>query len=139
MLNYYLEALKKSGNFNGRAGRKEYWCFILINFLISALLEIIKEVYEEAANDSIIASDFYFYVYLFLAFAPLIFNLAMIVPTLALTVRRLHDTNHRGWWIFVNLIPFVGLIVMLIFLIDQGEKGANRYGPPAFKVISNKK
>ena len=99
-------------NFNGRARRSEYWWFVLfVNVLVSALMFL-----------GLLVSELLFFV---LA----IFALAVILPSLAVTVRRLHDTNRSGWWILVNLIPYVGGLVLLVLCAFAGTSGPNRYGP----------
>jgi len=57
-----------------------------------------------------------------------IYALAMLIPTLAVSVRRLHDTGRSGWWILIVLIPFIGFIVMLVFMVLDGTPGQNQYG-----------
>ena|SRR6266498_3581511 len=58
-----------------------------------------------------------------------LYSLAVVVPGLAVTIRRLHDTNHSGWWVLINLVPLVGWIWLLIFLVTDSDPGENRYGP----------
>jgi len=58
-----------------------------------------------------------------------LYSLAVLIPTLAVTVRRLHDVDRSGWWIFINLIPLIGFIVLLVFAVTDGTPGSNRYGP----------
>jgi uncharacterized membrane protein YhaH (DUF805 family) len=58
-----------------------------------------------------------------------IYGLVVIIPSLAVTVRRLHDIDRSGWWIFINLIPLIGAIVLLVFAVSEGTPGNNRYGP----------
>ena len=115
-LSWYLEVLKKYAVFSGRARRKEYWMFLLINVLISVVL---------IAIDGLIGT-----------FSPQtgfgllqgLYSLAVLIPSIAVTVRRLHDTGRSGWWILIALIPFIGAIVLLIFMALDSEPGANQYG-----------
>lgn len=109
-MHWYLDVLKKYAVFEGRARRTEYWVFVLINFLISLVLSIL---------DSSLG----------LGFLGSIYGLAVLVPSLAVTVRRLHDTNRSGWWILIGLVPLVGWIVLLIFMLIDSDPQANEYGP----------
>lgn len=100
----YLEVLKKYAVFKGRARRKEYWMFVLINFLIMIAFGYIDNVLGTSPLLS------------------LVYNLAIMIPSIAVAVRRMHDSNHSGWWI---LVPIVGLV----FLFKDGTPGNNRFGP----------
>lgn len=102
-MNWYLTVLKKYADFNGRARRKEYWMFYLINVIISIILSILGA-----------AMDF--------SFLDTIYSVAVLVPSLAAGVRRLHDTNHSGWFI---LVPLYNLYLLCI----NGTQGENRFGP----------
>jgi len=99
-------------NFSGRARRAEYWWTYLINIVILIVLFIIGGIIGDAG-----------------IILPLLFGLAIILPTLGVMVRRLHDTGKSGWYYFISLIPFVGGIILLVFLATDGEKGPNQYGP----------
>ncbi|MBR9861600.1 DUF805 domain-containing protein [bacterium] len=103
---YYVEAITKNyGNFNGRARRKEYWGFVLINLLVSWGLALgLGAVSPE------------------LSIVSTIYSLAVLIPSLALAVRRMHDVGKSGWFI---LIPIYNLILAL----TAGDVGANEYGP----------
>ena len=109
-MNWYLEVLKKYAVFSGRARRKEYWYFVLFNFIIVIILSII----DQAINSAILST---------------IYSLAVLIPGIAVTVRRLHDKNRTGWWILIGLIPIIGFIVLLIFMVQDSQKGENQYGP----------
>lgn len=99
----------KYADFKGRAGRSEYWWVALPYGIFVAI----------SMNASVTLM--------------LVLYLVMLVPTLALATRRLHDTDRTGWWQLISIVPFVGLIVMLVFLCQEGTKGDNRYGPmPAY-------
>jgi len=115
-MSWYLEVLKKYAVFSGRARRKEYWMFFLINLLISAVL---------IAIDSLIGT------FSQTGFGLLqgLYSLAVLIPSIAVTVRRLHDTGRTGWWILIGLIPVVGGIVLLIFMLLDSQPGVNQYGP----------
>jgi uncharacterized membrane protein YhaH (DUF805 family) len=109
-MNWYIQVLKKYVVFSGRARRKEYWFFVLFSFIISVILSLI----DWAIGINVLAS---------------IYGLAILLPSLGVSVRRLHDTGRSGWWIFINLIPLIGLIIWLIFTFQDSQEGTNQYGP----------
>lgn len=117
-MNYYLMVLNKYAEFNGRAGRAEYWYFILFNFLIMIGLNILSAMFGKIPGLGMI-----------LWATASLYGLAMIVPGLAVAVRRLHDTNKSGWWILICLIPLLGAIVLIVFMILDSQPDANQYGP----------
>jgi len=109
-MNWYWNVLKKYAVFNGRAQRAEYWYFILFNMIIGFMLSFL---------DSTIGTKNLFYeTYL----------LATIIPYIAVSARRLHDTGKSGWWILITLIPLIGGIIFFIWSITDSEKD-NKYGP----------
>jgi uncharacterized membrane protein YhaH (DUF805 family) len=108
---WYLEALSKYLEFSGRARRKELWTFILVNFVISISLSVL---------DSIIGMG--------IGFIGTLFGLAMIIPSISVGVRRLHDIGKEGLWILVGLIPFIGWIILIYFYVQDSEPGANAFG-----------
>ena len=108
---YYLDLLKnKYAEFNGRARRSEYWYFVLFNFIVSLGLGMV---------DAFTGMGFLNYLY----------SLAVIIPGIAVGVRRLHDTGRSGWWLLVGLIPFIGWIVLIVFLVQDSNPYDNQYGP----------
>lgn len=116
-MNYYTDVLKKYAVFDGRSQRKEYWMFTLFHFIITIILSIIAGVI-----DSNILS--------------ILYGLAVFIPSLAVSVRRLHDTNRTGWWVLINIIPLIGLIVFIIFMVLDSTPGDNTYGPNP-KAVTN--
>lgn len=103
-MNWYISVLKKYAVFSGRASRKEYWMFILFNIIFGIIASII---------DSIIGIKIYG--------SGLIINLytlAILIPSLAVSVRRLHDTGRSGWWLLIESVPIIGIIWMLIPTIN---------------------
>jgi uncharacterized membrane protein YhaH (DUF805 family) len=107
---YYLLTFKKYFVFKGRARRKEYWSFFLINFIISFLLAIIGIFIKDKSILS------------------MTFGLIIMIPSIAVFIRRLHDIGKSGWWWLVGLIPVVGAIVSLVFAFKEGQADANKYG-----------
>jgi len=115
-MNWYLEALKKYADFSGRARRREYWFFVLFNIIISVVLSVCDAVvgtYNAAAGIGILTG---------------IYTLAVLIPGIAVSVRRLHDTGRSGWWLLIVLVPLVGALVLLIFMLIDGQPGQNAYG-----------
>ncbi|MBS45957.1 MAG: DUF805 domain-containing protein [Nocardioides sp.] len=103
--------LKNATNFPGRARRSEYWYFFLAVILAEIVIGIVY-----AVSDTL---GIVLYVVLVLA---------IIVPTLALSIRRLHDTDRTGWWLLIGLVPFGGLVLLVFYVLD-GTPGPNKYGP----------
>ncbi len=116
-INWFMVALKKYSDFEGRARRKEYWNFILIYLLTITPLGFID----------ILTGTMIFE--LGVGFLSGIYMLYMLCPIIAVTARRLHDTNHSGWWQLVNLVPLLGLVVLLFFTLQDSQPGDNQYGP----------
>lgn len=109
-MNWYLEVLRKYAVFSGRARRREYWMFSLVNIMMGILLSIV---------DSFLGT---------LGLLGAIYSIAIFLPSLAVTVRRLHDTNRSGWWVLISLIPLIGWIFFLILMIQDSTYGENNYG-----------
>jgi uncharacterized membrane protein YhaH (DUF805 family) len=115
-MDWFVTGLKRYAVFRGRAGRPEYWYFTLIYFLVSVLLAVLDAI----------AGNFDFNSGIGLLSG--IFALALVLPVLAVTARRLHDTGRSGWWMLIMLIPLVGAIVLLVFTVQAGTPGENAYG-----------
>lgn len=115
-MNWYLAVLKKYAVFSGRARRKEYWMFVLFNIIFTIAAVILDNVLGTAIED---LGYGLFYI---------LYGLAVLIPALAVTVRRLHDTGKSGWWIFIAFIPFIGAIWLLVLLVTDSQAGKNQYG-----------
>lgn len=109
-MEWYLKVLRQYVDFTGRARRKEYWMFTLVNVIISLVLAIIDNL-------------------LTIGLLGLLYSLAMLLPSLGAGVRRLHDTGRSGWWLLIGIIPLIGWIVLIVFLATDGERQPNAYGP----------
>lgn len=118
-MHWYFAALGKYATFAGRARRKEYWMFALINFVICVALSIVAAVTLGASGKSALVIDAALGVYCLL----------ILLPSLAVTVRRLHDTGRSGWWFWIQLVPIAGAIVLFVFTVLDGTPGPNSYGP----------
>lgn len=109
-MNWFLAVVRKYAVFSGRARRKEYWMFALIYLLIAIVLAMLDGLLGGAGVLSAILA------------------IGLFLPSLGVTVRRLHDTDRSGWWVLVGFIPFVGWIVILVFMCLAGTPGSNQYG-----------
>ena len=123
-MNWYLLALKKYAVFSGRSRRKEYWLFFLFNFLITIALLFIDGMvgtFDAQAGIGLFGA---------------IYALGILVPGIAVSVRRLHDTDRSGWWLLILFIPLIGAIVYLVFTVLDSTPGDNRHGPNPKDVTS---
>lgn len=132
-MNEYLNVIRNNyANFTGRARRREYWMFTLINSVILILLQIPVQgalIAMAAQNEADTApSAGLTGVTLIFLILLVVYSLAVMVPSIAVTVRRLHDTGKSGWWYLLNLIP-LGSLVILVFMVLDSEPGSNKWGP----------
>jgi uncharacterized membrane protein YhaH (DUF805 family) len=116
-MNWYLGVLKKYVDFSGRARRKEYWMFVWFNILISIVLAAVEYATGLASAET--------------GIGPLsgLYSLAVLLPSIAVAVRRLHDTSRSGWWLLLGFIPLIGALVLLVFMVQNGTPGSNEHGP----------
>lgn len=114
--------LSKFATFSGRATRSEYWWYILAVSLLGAALAVIE--------GAVIAPMLGFEPFAEEAGQPLrmVAGLILFLPTLAVTVRRLHDTDHSGWWYLLVVIPIIGILVLLYWYVKPGTEGPNQFG-----------
>jgi uncharacterized membrane protein YhaH (DUF805 family) len=113
--------------FDGRASRSEFWWFILFSFIVSAVLGIIDGALFGYTTEMDTADGVTIDIQSFGILAP-IWSLAVLVPTLAVGARRLHDTGRSGWWQLLFLIPLIGAIVLIVWFATRGTPGTNAYG-----------
>ncbi len=99
-------------NFNGRASRSEYWWFALFSLIASLIISIV--FFKSETMTSIVSG---------------IFALATLLPSLGLSIRRLHDTGRSGWWVLINFVPIIGWIVYIVFVVGESQNVPNQYGP----------
>lgn len=115
----FTEAVKtcfsKYVDFTGRAPRSEFWWWVLFVIIVSVVLSIIDFSVLGAGESgiSVLSS---------------LWSLATLLPGLAVSVRRLHDTDRSGWWILIAFIPIIGFLVLLYFYVQKGTEGQNRFG-----------
>jgi uncharacterized membrane protein YhaH (DUF805 family) len=115
-VNWYLEVLRKYAVTTGRARRKEYWIFLLCNTLAFVVL-----IFLDVSLGSVSADGN--------GVLSMLYSLAVTVPSITVGIRRMHDTDHSGWWI---IVPFVNLV----FAVTPGTPGSNRFGPePAEELL----
>ena len=116
-MKWYLGVMNPYGNFDGRARRTEYWMFQLFNYLIMFVIILFLGMLNLIENQFVIFSlVIYFFIGVF-------------IPSLSVRVRRLHDINKSGWWVLISLVPYLGSIILLIFMLIEGTTGDNKYGP----------
>jgi len=116
IMEWMLMPLKRYAEFSGRSRRKEYWMFVLFYVMVFVVLSILEGITGLRGTVG--------------PYGPLtaLFGLALIVPSIAVGIRRLHDTDRSGWWILIALVPLVGTLILLYFYVLEGTKGPNQYG-----------
>jgi uncharacterized membrane protein YhaH (DUF805 family) len=111
LISYWkLVVLERYAQFSGRARRAEFWWYALANFIITFVLQLLVGV-----------SGIFWLLYV-------IYVIGVLIPGIAVGIRRLHDTGRSGWWLLIALIPFVGAIVLIVFLATDSTRGTNQYG-----------
>lgn len=116
-MNWFMTVLRKYAVFEGRARRREYWFFVLFYILISVVLAVVDRMlgtYDETYGMGALGA---------------LFCLGLLIPSIAVGARRLHDTGRSGWWLLVGFIPLIGVIVLLVFFVLDSQPGTNAYGP----------
>jgi uncharacterized membrane protein YhaH (DUF805 family) len=116
-MKWFLIVLRKYADFTGRAQRAEYWFFTLFFLLFLLALSLVDGaagLFNAAYGLGLLGG---------------LFALAMILPSIAVSVRRLHDTSRSGWWYLISLIPLIGHVVLLVFVCLDSTPGTNAYGP----------
>ncbi len=116
-MNWFVRALKKYTDFSGRAQRSEYWYFILFYSFIWIGLAIVDGMMGSFNAD--------FGVGMLSG----IFSLAVLIPSISVSVRRLHDTDRSGWWLLIGFVPLIGAIILLVFCVQDSQATSNRFGP----------
>jgi len=109
-----FEALSKYAVFEGRARRQEYWLFALLYFILAIIAGFADGVSGSGLISGLLA-------------------LALLIPSIAVLVRRLHDTDRSGWWALLMLIPILGTLILLVFCVLKGTDGSNRFGDDPLK------
>jgi uncharacterized membrane protein YhaH (DUF805 family) len=110
---------RKYATFQGRARRSEYWFFVLFSFIVGFVLGFFMGVFQGATGGHAPPNPVF-------GLLPLAYIVATLLPSLAVAVRRLHDTDHSGWWYFIAFVPIVGAILLLVWFCSKGTNGPNR-------------
>ncbi len=116
-MDWYKLCWAKYATFEGRARRSEYWYFTLFNMIAMIVISVVGGIL-----DAVLGTPGFISMSLIV-----LYSLAVFIPSLSVTVRRLHDTGRSGWWMLISLVPFIGGIVLLIFLISDSHS-ANNFG-----------
>ena len=112
-MHWFLDPITKHyADFEGRVGRQAFWMFILINFIFSLIASALGDV------------------------AGGVYSLAVLLPALAITTRRLHDIDKSGWWQLLWFIPIIGWLILVVWCATKGDVVTNRYGNPAGMPVS---
>lgn len=117
-MQWYLKVIQNYTNFSGRARRREYWMFALFNIIISFVLGLISGLIQgtqEVESFGIVDG------------IALLYGLFILLPSLAVSIRRLHDTGRSGWWVLIALVPVASLLLLYYFVQDS-QAGENEYG-----------
>lgn len=116
----YLKVLKNYAAFGSRTRRSEFWYFTLANVLVSIGLQIITAILRGIVGPvgAIVGG-----------LVLVLFYLAILVPSISVAIRRLHDTGRSGWWILIALVPFIGGIALIVFYAMDSQPSANKWGP----------
>ena len=117
-MEWYLKVLRQYADFNGRARRKEFWMFVLFNLIFAIVANVLDYMFGT--------------VYIFAG----IYGLAMLIPGLAVSVRRLHDVGKSGWMLLVGLIPVVGGIWLFVLSVMDSQPGTNQYGENPKEILT---
>lgn len=115
ILDWFKKALRNYTNFSGRARRKEYWYFVLVQMGLIIVAMILDAIIFNSETGL-------FYI---------VVALGLFLPGLAVTIRRLHDTSRSGWWFLLSILPLIGSIILLVFLASDTKLETNQWGPPA--------
>lgn len=107
---WYIKCIRQFADFKGRARRKEFWMFALVNFVVSLVITIVGSIIGTTLLSTI-------------------YSLAILLPSLGVGVRRLHDVGKSGWYMLASLIPVIGWIWLLILVVQDSQPGDNQWGP----------
>jgi len=115
-MNWYIDVLKKYAVFNGRARRKEFWMFVLINLIVSIALSVVDGIIGTTTATG-------------MGILSLIYALGVLLPSIGVSIRRLHDSGKSGWLLLLAFIPLIGVIILIVLYVLDSTPGDNKYGP----------
>jgi len=115
-MDWYLKVLRNYVGFDGRARRREYWMFTLFTVIVTIALAIVDSIGGLMTDSG-------------MGVLGMLYALGVLLPSIAVSVRRLHDINKSGWWLLLIFIPLIGGLVLLVFAVMEGTRGDNRFGP----------
>ncbi len=127
-MHWYVAVLARYADFTGRARRTEYWMFTLFSVLVSIALAAVDALLFGTGSFSTLGGGVSA-SFTSVGILSTVYAVAVLLPTLGVTARRLHDTDRSGWWILLSLVPIIGGIVLLVFLALEGTRGPNSHGP----------
>ncbi|GLV29834.1 DUF805 domain-containing protein [Sphingobium sp. TomTYG75] len=136
-MEWMLLPLRRYARFSGRARPKEYWMFILFLLLFFIAIGIVEGLLGLSTTEHWVRrGPWWFDTGYHTRGGPLtgLFGLAILIPWLAVAVRRLHDTDRSGFWLLIIFFPLIGSLVLLVFFIMSGTRGPNRFGPDPVEV-----
>jgi uncharacterized membrane protein YhaH (DUF805 family) len=126
-MNSYVQVFKRAFDFTGRSRRREFWLFVLVNLVVTAVLTALDTLLGLGGVTTLTGPG-YAFTYLAPGLLGSIYNVVVLIPNIAVSIRRLHDTDRSGWWLFIALLPLIGAIVLIVFWAMEGTRGANRFG-----------
>lgn len=143
-MNWYLKVLRNYAVFNGRASRQEFWMFTLFNFIFLIIAAVIDNVLGVTFDNNFnflgatlkFNTGFFGFRVIPNGYVYLIYSLAVIIPAVAVLVRRLHDVGKSGWMILIALIPLIGVIWLFVLTVTDSNSGENQYGSNPKGVIA---
>jgi uncharacterized membrane protein YhaH (DUF805 family) len=117
-MDWMLMPFRRFADFSGRSRRKEYWMFTLLNIIVGFVLGLIGGILGGSSEGGSVIGSAIIGLYV----------LAVIIPSIAVTVRRFHDQDKSGWFVLLAFIPFIGSLILLVFMCLEGTRGPNRFG-----------
>jgi uncharacterized membrane protein YhaH (DUF805 family) len=127
-MNYYLKVLQNYATFSGRARRSEYWFFALFNMIFAIVAMVLDNILGTTLNMGYGVSLPYGYIYI-------LYTIVVLIPGLAVAVRRLHDIGKSGWMFLIVLIPIIGPIWLLVLLFTDSQQGSNKWGENPKQIV----
>ena len=123
-MEYMIMPLKRYADFSGRSRRKEYWMFVLFQMLLLVPIMLLAILLGSPSDDPITP-----FGSIAVLFVVVVYFLVFLIPGIAVQVRRFHDQDKSGWFILLGFIPYVGGIILFVFMCLEGTRGPNRFGP----------